>query len=273
MRVNRDFRLEIAPAGGTIAITPPLRIVFEAQKSTRGQLNKLRVQIYNLNEDKRLRLVKDAEENKIIPMALQVGYQESLELVFRGNIYTGSNSREGADIVTNIESLDGQYDVKNAFTNRTVEGSSQAIKAILDSFQLVGEGKIAERPEITRPRVLVGNSAKLIDSVVAENEAWFIDDEKLYIIRDDQVIGSFIPVVSAATGLISTPERENKEVTFETLMNPSLKAAHRCQLISTTAPHLDGVYRIDTITYSGDNYGDDWKQTVTGRLAGNAEQI
>lgn len=266
-RFNRDYELIIAPRDREIVIRPPIRISFTADKSIRGQLNKLRLQIYNLEERKRLALVKDAEDQgQRIPLRLSVGYQGRLEMVFKGTVHIGLNERQGADIVTFIECMDGWIDYKTAFTSRTVKGGQVAVDAALSDMPGTDKGKITQRPTLTRPKVLVGNSAKLIEDMTGPGENWFIDDEQLYILKDNEVISRFVPEVSAATGLISTPTRENKEVTFQTLMNPSVRIGRRVSLRSQTAPHLDGVYRMETISYSGDNFGEDWAQTCTGRL-------
>jgi hypothetical protein len=109
--------------------------------------------------------------------------------------------------------------------------------------------------------------------MVGPGETWYIDDEQLYVIKDNEVTSGLKPVVSAATGLISTPTRDSKLVTFETLMNPTVKIGGLASLKSATAPHLDGIYRIETIAYSGDNYGDAWMQTCTGTLAAGAKTL
>jgi hypothetical protein len=266
-----EFRCQIL--GGEVIVRDPIRISFQADKSIRGGLNKIQIQLYNLEERKRLALVKDAEEQTRIPFQLSVGYQGSLELLFRGTVYRGSNSRQGPDIITTIEGLDGGFDFLNAFTIRTVEGGLRAIDAALSDMANTGVGKITDRPVLTRPKVLVGNSARLIDDMVGPDETWYIDNEQLYVIKDNEVTSRFIPLVSAETGLISTPERENKEVTFVTLMNPSVKIGQRAQLQSKIAPHLNGVYRIDTISYQGDNFGDEWSQACTGLLLPNARVL
>jgi hypothetical protein len=272
-RNDRNYRLVIRAAGGDVTIEPPIKLVFDADKSIRGSVNKINLQIYNLTENKRLSLVKDAEERKTIPLLLEVGYQDSMDLIFKGTVHTGANERQGPDIVTTIEALDGGQDFLNAYTSKTVKGSREAVNACRADMTRTGEGAITERPPTTRPKVLVGNSARLIDDMVGPDETWYIDDEQLYIIKDDEVTSRLVPVVSAATGLISTPTRENKEVTFQTLMNPAVKIGQRVKLVSTTAPHLDGVYKINTINYSGDNYGEDWSQTCTCRAAGGARAI
>ena len=264
-RFTRDYELKIQALGGEITVRPPMRIQFQADKSIYGGLNKIQIQLENLEERKRQALVKDAEESKRIPFQLSVGYQDRLELVFKGNVHRGSNERQGPDIISKIEGLDGGFDFKNSFTSRTVEGAEKAIDDCLKDMPNTSKGKITKRPDLSRPKVMLGNTAWIIDGLVGPEETWYIENEQLYIIKDNEVTSRFIPLVTAQTGLISTPTRENKLVTFQTLMNPSIKIGNMAALESTTAPHLNGTYQIRTISYQGDNYGDEWSQTCTGR--------
>jgi len=272
-RFSRNYVLVITVDGRNVVITPPMQIVFGVTKSIHGGLNKMNIQITNLAESKRLSLVKDAEQRKIMPIGLSVGYQDRIELIFKGTIHTGSNSRQGPDLLTSLECLDGGEDFLNSFTARTVEGGRRAVDAALEDMPNTGTGKITDRPVLTRPKVLVGNSARLIDDMVGPGETWYIDNEQLYVIKDNEVTSGLKPVVSAATGLISTPTRDSKLVTFETLMNPTVKIGGLASLKSSTAPHLDGIYRIETISYSGDNYGAAWTQTCTGTLAAGTKTL
>ena len=106
-RFSRDYILRITAGGLNIEIAPPIQIVFDVTKSIRGGLNKMNVQITNLAESKRLSLVKDAEEGeKVIPVALFVGYQDRVEMIFKGTVQTGGNARQGPDIITSLECLD-----------------------------------------------------------------------------------------------------------------------------------------------------------------------
>lgn len=250
-------------AGQSVIVKPPIRISFSADKSVTGGLNKLTLRIYNLTQSNRLALVKDPEQRKHIPLSLRVGYSGSLHLLYKGTVHSGQNFREGPDQITEIEGLDGGFDFLNSFTSRTVRNKKRAIDRVLDDMPNTGRGKITGQQSLIRPKVLVGASAKLIDELVGEDETWYIDDEKLYIIKQNEVISSFIPVVSADTGLLNTPVRQDQKVTFDTLMNPGLKIGGLCSLISTTAPHLDGVYKIDAMSLSGDNYGADWSMKAT----------
>ena len=94
-RFSRDYILRITAGGLNIEITPPIQIVFDITKSIRGGINKMNIQITNLVETKRLSLVKDTEESeKIIPVALFVGYQDRVEMIFKGTVQTGGNARQ-----------------------------------------------------------------------------------------------------------------------------------------------------------------------------------
>lgn len=264
-RFSRDYELRIDALGGAIYIRPPMRIQFQSDKSIYGGLNKIQIQLENLAERKRQALTKDPEQRKEIPIKLSVGYQGRLELVFSGTVHKGSNERQGPDIISKIEGLDGGFDFLNSFTSKTVEGAEKALEACLEDMKRTTRGKITERAILSRPKVLLGNSAKLIEEMVGPDETWYIENEQLFIIKDGEVVSRVIPVVTAQSGLISTPYRENQMTTFETLMNPAVKIGHMVQLKSQTAPHLNGVYRVETISFQGDNYGDQWSQTCTCR--------
>lgn len=266
LRIDRNFELTVDVRGGRVTIKPPIRISFDATKSTSGGLNKATVQIYNLKESNRLALAKDIEQRKIIASSLKVGYQNRLELLFKGNVHTGKNEKQGADMVTTLEILDGGSAFLDSFTSKTIKGSKEAIKATLSDMTGIKEGTLNERPVLTRPKVLVGNSARLLSDMLDPDEEWYIEDEKLYFLKDQEVISRYIPKVNASTGLISTPTRKNKEVTFKTLMNPTIKIGRRVELESKTAPYMNGIYKIWTVNFAGDNYGDEWSQTCTGKL-------
>lgn len=263
MRFNRDFELTIGLGGQAVTIRPPLRVAFDAQKSISGGLNKLNLVAYNLKEQNRIKLVKDREEIKNIPLIFSVGYKNRLETIFKGSVHRGTNTGH-LERLSPLECLDGGFDFINSFTSRTVNGKENAVNAILSDMPNTGRGKITTQNNLIRPKVLVGNSATLISEQLNADETWYIEDEQLYIIKDNEVVSSFIPLVSAKTGLINTPERENEKVSFETMMNPTIKIGGQVKLESKTAPHLNGIYKVETLGFKGDNYGADWKMLITG---------
>ncbi len=286
-RFLRDYRLTIGIGAQAVVISPPFRIRFSIDKSDKADLNKATIKVDGLNPDKRRRLVRDPDEkpekdkdgkdkptsnsNKgYFPVLLEIGYQGKLETIFRGSIDEAGSVRENdGQFVTTISAMDGGEDFLRGFVATSVTSKAAAIDAVLGTMPNTKKGKIGAQGDITRPKVLVGNSMQTIQDMLDPGQRWFIDDERLNILGGNEVVSSFVPVVSAETGLINTPEADKKEVTITTWLNPSLKVGGLYQLISVTAPHRDGVYKCKLITYSGDIDGSDWHQRVTGEISEN----
>jgi len=268
-RFNRDFSLTVqVSATQYVTVKPPMRVTFTASKSVNGGLNKLDIRIYNLNASNRAALAKDVENQaKHIPVTFSVGYAGQLKVLFKGSVHRGENYREGADLITQLTCIDGIYDHINSFTSKTVKVKSNAIDVLLSDMIYIQKGKITSQGELIRPRVLVGSSTKLISSMLESGETWYIDDGKLNIIKNDEVVSSLIPVVSYETGLINTPTRQMSKLTFDTLLNPSIRIGGLCDMVSAMAPQYNGIYKVETSAYSGDNYGSDWKQSITAIAA------
>jgi hypothetical protein len=289
-RFNRNYSLEIITFNNQkITIQPEIKITFDVTKSVNGGLNSGTVQVYNLSETKRNQIVKDEdleEEDKekkeekkskeekkeekkeegvrILPadymqFELKAGYSK-IETIFKGAISKASSKKQGADFVTSIEAYDGLYDMQNSYTSKVVKG--KVSEQIIKDMPTVKKGKITEQNPLLRPRVLVGNSFKILEENLALNETYYVDDGVIHIIKEKEVTSGYIPLVNSETGLLNTPEKTQKEVKFETMMNPLLRIGGLMQLESLYDKRFNGVYKINTIHYTGDYTGSDWKQEV-----------
>lgn len=261
-RFGRDYELIITlNTGESISIKPPIRIQFDCVKSVDGGLNSCRVRVYNLSKDKRKKLIKeDTDINTKMPFLLKCGYNK-IEKIFQGFILESFSEKSGSDIVTTIVAMDGLVDAQGSYTSQTVK-KGDAINVILKDMPNTTRAKISERPVVTRAKVLVGNSLKLVENNLKDDETYFIDEGKLYIIKQNEVISNLVPLVNASTGLLNTPTKKKYEVTFNTLLNPSIKIGGQVKLESIYAENLNGTYKILTITYRGDSQGTDWSQEV-----------
>lgn len=280
-RFLRDYELVIGIGAQAVTIKPPFRIAFSADKSDKADLNKMTLKVYGLNEDKRRKLVRDSDDkgedgktpatsnNQYFPLDLKIGYQDRIETIFRGSVDQAFSIREGAQFVTTLICMDGGHDFLRGFVSTSVTSKAAAIDAALSTMPNTKKGKIGAQGDITRPKVLVGNSMAVVSDMLDADQRWFIDDERLNILGGKEVVSSYVPVVSAETGLINTPEADKKEVTFTTFLNPSIKVGGLVRLISVTAPHLNGIYKVSLISYSGDFDGTDWNQKITAQIAEN----
>lgn len=260
-RFNRNFELVISLKSGDLTISEPFRVQFDATKTIKRDLNKATIKIYNLSKEKYSELRKDEGQKTYLKVALSVGY-DTLGLVFQGNIHDSEIRREGADIVTTLYCLDGGFDFLNSFTSKSVTSKEEVINTVLKDMPNTSKGKITTQKSTLRPKVLVGSSVKILEKNLQQDEDFFIDGEKLHILKSNEVISNFVAVVDSESGLLTTPSISEKKVNFETLFNPLLKVGGLCELNTIFEPSMNGLYKIETIIYKGDNFGDEWSQTV-----------
>lgn len=261
-RFGREYELIIKTnTGEAIVIRNPIRIQFDAVKSVDSGLNSCRVRIYNLSKDKRKKLVKDDTDTKTkLEFLLKAGYNK-IETLFKGFILESFSEKSGADIVTTIVSMDGLVDAQGSYTSTTVK-KGDAINVILKDMPNTTRARISERPVVNRAKVLVGNSLKLVENNLKDDETYYIDEGKLYIIKQNEVVSDIIPLVNASMGLLNTPIKKKYEVTLNTLLNPTIRIGCQVKLESIYAENLNGTYKVLTITYRGDSMGTDWSQEV-----------
>jgi hypothetical protein len=275
IRNKRNYKLVFGSGSDAIVVTPPFNITFDGIKSLSGKAaNTLDVEIFNLNRQHRESLVKDVDVNvtRYIPIELSVGYGDKLNVIYKGSVLRGFNKRNGPDHITRLECLDGGLDLTQSFTSRAIVDNKNAVKMCLLDMPNTTEGKIKARPDLIRPRVLVGPTGEILDKLAGDDN-FFIDNEQVYMLGSDQVVTTNAARVNPSTGLLDTPERDQGIITIETMLNPSIRLGGLVELESTTAPHLDGLYKVDTIGYKGEYDGSDWRQTVSGILAYDYEMI
>ncbi len=152
-----------------------------------------------------------------------------------------------------------------------------------------------------------GSSSKILTDTLASDESFFIKDERVHILKANEVTSGNIPVVNARSGLLNTPQatkisaqddggkkakmptnepdtdpagkkdtdsstlaKSSKgQIVFDTKLNPMLVIGGLCAVESVTNPALNGVYKIYQIETSGQNNGAAWYQKVVCQPAGN----
>ncbi|EJB8470762.1 hypothetical protein MW376_000803 [Citrobacter freundii] len=304
----RDYRLTVGIGNQAVVIEPPITVSFKALETVdKKSLGKLSVSINGLKPSTRLQLLKSEDEEKYIPVRLEVGYDGKLRQVFQGSVKSGAVKREGATHIVSLECEDGGHDYINAFTSRTVRGKDQVVDSVLQDMPNTKKGSVTKQQALIRPKVLVGSSSKILTDTLAPDESFFIKDERVHILKANEVTSGNIPVVNARSGLLNTPQatkisaqddggkkakmptnepdtdpagkkdtdsstlaKSSKgQIVFDTKLNPMLVIGGLCAVESVTNPALNGVYKIYQIETSGQNNGAAWYQKVVCQPAGN----
>jgi len=261
--------------------SPGYRIKFHVDKMTEGNSATTSIFIYNLGRDSRALFER---QNNIV--TLKVGYGDSLEQIFKGDIQRTRTRREGPDYVTQIELSDGFF--ANTWAKTDVSFKTGVTKSAL-AEQLIQD---AEKSGVTRgyikgiptdgynhPVVLSGKSIdKLRDLCESNNLQMSIQDGEIVIVPFGESNADTAVVLSKDTGMVGSPEMgEGTRVSVKSLLNPKIKPFTKISIISKflfnfeTNKSLSGVegdngatlpggavYTAVKVIHSGDTFGTEW---------------
>lgn len=252
----RKVELEVFPSVGQGIKIDELRIKFRCEKSTERNPNKATIEIYNLSDKTRAIL-----EKKNTRVALKIGYQDTLELIFIGNIDKAVHKRENVDIITELEVKDGGNKYRNS---RHTKGYPPGIKAkkvfdeIGDSMGLPVSSKegVPEDAKYENGLTLQGLARDHLDNLTQKfNLEWSIQDETLQITKKTGTTKESIILLDPDSGLVGFPAKTKTGVEFTSLIQPGLKPGRRVQLDSRI---VKGVFKLRKVSHEGDAHQGDF---------------
>lgn len=193
--------------------------------------------LYNLGSTTRNKLYKDRYViNQYWRLEIKAGYGNSLETLFQGNIYEAMSQKQGQDWITSIEGFDGMHGIQNGFSSQTFESGTNKqdiIRSVTNDMPniLVGAlGSPTESQGSKRGQVLIGNSSKIIAEQTGGK--YFIDNEKLNSIGDDEVLSGNQVIILDGNQLFSTPKRRDTFIDCSILFFPKAQAGLLCEIRS-----------------------------------------
>lgn len=258
MKFGRKYKLTIETEDGQLIIEPPLTIFFNIKRHILSSLNTATIEIYNLAENTRGKIFQDPfyiPANTQRHITLEAGY-DTLSTIFKGTFLNANSVRSGVDIITTIDAIDGGTDTINNFTYRTLNANNkyEVLKDLIGSYATgrLTEGKVSnyfKEDLFQRPVVLEGNTYDLLKKY--SDGKVFIDLEKIYILNDNEVIDGAIPLISAETGLLETPRRQENTIMLTTLFEPRIIMGQVIDLYSTVQKVYNGQYKVIGITHQG----------------------
>ena len=220
---------------------------------------------------------------------LQAGYEEDLFTVFKGYVTRVTREREGPDLVTIIESNDGYDAVQEAEFKKTYKAGTRVVLVLRDVAESLGipvvdatgkniAGIVAGMIERGQPSIiqramsLKGKTVEVLDRLAFRwRFDWSIIDGSIQLVAKNRAVAEPAIKITAESGLIGAPSKmaltrevsetvKKKERTFvevedgasfECLMIPGLKPG---ALVDLKSNDVTGVFRCESVNYSGDNY-------------------
>ncbi len=247
-------------------------VAFNVEKNLKPEPNTCSIQVYNLAESTR----KAMSGSQSLSVKLEAGYQSATTLLYLGTVRSAWSTREGADIVTHLESGDSEQQFRTARLNINNAGKGakvpigQFLKAIIDSLGVL-PGNLSQAIPLLFDKglntinggALAGcASRRLTDLMRSIGFSWSIQNGAIQILDINSVLnGAEAIVISAATGMLGSPTVDNKGVvSAETLIIPGLLPG---VLVNFDSEFLSGAYKVQQTNISGETWGTNWSTRFT----------
>lgn len=258
-KINRNYILKVQKTDDprfSIEIKPPFTLEFDIQRNNFSSGCNSSLRIYNLSQESRAQIRKDQREsllNKYV--ILSAGYGDDMAVLFIGQVTQAFSVREGNNFITQIEAHDlalapalGHISVSypaNTSYRFIVIDLIKKLKPLGIDLGYVGlvEGKSG------RGQSWSGNIVDILREITGG--AFFIDNGKGNVLRDNEHISGTAILVDSSTGLIGTPKLFDNSITFDVLFDPRIAIGKIISLRSKTNPTYNGDYAVTGLSHKG----------------------
>lgn len=245
-----------------------LTIDFDIQRGVGADLNSMTLRIYNLSRDNQAQLFQArldlSNKNTFTarPIILQAGYNDGLSVIFRGGILEAFPFRQGNDIITQVEALDGILSTKQTYANISYDSATTAQQIVDDLVAPLtsqtdvekGQTKLSTTTaaligDNQRGYVIAGNAYNILQEYTSQKA--FIDLGELNILSDNECIRPSVRVIGANTGLEGIPKLNGLRVTIETIFEPRINVGEFIEVQSSVAKQFNGQYKVASVQHKG----------------------
>jgi hypothetical protein len=241
--------------GQTIVIQMPTTAVFSITHDLSAVANEANVSIYGLDRSTRELIFKDILNTGLYkPISIEMGYGSQLVTVFTGNIMYCYSEREYPTVVTKINAWDGGYDILNSsssFTLRKNQTIGDIINKISKSWIYTNPGEIGaiaqEQTESSRGVVASGNNYDLLDKYTKGR--FHIDDGKMNVLKDNEVLEGLVYIINSDTGLLGTPKRYDAYVEVDMLLEPRIQQQQVVEVNSSIQSAYNGQFKVVSVKH------------------------
>lgn len=274
---GRRYRVIVSNASGTALDVSQLRCTFKISKTILQQPNLSEVTIYNLSPDAENSLIQ--EGSRVI---VEAGYEgDQYGLIFDGDIVQPIRDKEdGVTYRLTLRAMDGDRFMNYGFVGFSIlkgQTSRSQIDNIISQVQMpINRGLISDsfsHATLPRGKVVFGLARDYLRQLAQSQDATFyVEDNKVNIIKATDLPPDEIFDLSPESGLIGVPAQNENGVSFKCLLNPRIKINSLVHIDNSlirsqgyqagqVIRNLDseGIYRVISITYTGDTRGDDWQ--------------
>lgn len=277
----RQFRRKVRLSlNGGLTINPggfnkhDLKVAFSLTKDLSSAVNSGQIEIWNLSES--LRNSIGREFDRVI---VEAGYLPpegggNVGTIGKIDVKDVEHTREGADIITRISCGEGHKALSKTNIRKSWPAGTPIKDAIEDIFKEYekqgvkrGEWRFPDKMQETfkRPYAACGSCRKEMDSLGrGHGFYWSLQGDALEIVPGDGFIDGLV-LITPESGMIGVPTITDNGVRVSCLLNPQIRPGRRVKVESQVLEMnaANGVYRVGSCTFSGDNREGDFSVAIT----------
>lgn len=277
----RNWNVTIG-TGGSLVNVSELRIRFSVRQAQLQTPANADVLISNLSPKTSEKIEKEG-----VTVSIAAGHVGDAATIFEGNIIQKRFGRETpTDTYAAIVATGGDLAYNFATVNKSFSSGStfkDHVNMVLEAMAPFGvtAGQIADlgTAKMARGRAFFGMARDVMRDIgFATKTTWFIENNKLNVIKDDEPRSGDAIVLNSSTGLIGRPTQTFDGIVGRCLLTPRLKPGVILQINQASidraqfSPNYtaavqnamypsvadDGFYRTLYVDHNGDNFDQPW---------------
>ena len=243
-----------------------LRMQFKIEKSLEKTPNRCEVTITNCSSTTRAFL-----QTKPLVVRIDAGDDDNIRHLFTGDLRHGYSKIDGTEWLTVLELADGDRAYRNARVSRSYGKGTSVVTALKEAAAAMGlqlSNDILASADLQKQfatgRTLHGPAREELTRLLAPfGYNWSIQDGRMQILKDQNASATTAWVITQDTGRMvgspeyTTPDKETKPplLKIKARLFPELTPGGS---ISVASRDVQGLFRINKLTHTGDTHGDDW---------------
>ena len=264
--------------GGKLkSLDESLAIKINITKSNTTTPQQCSLTIYNLNPTTRNNIKKSRvyEANKKRSIKIYAGYGDFVSLLFDGEVQSAQSNLNGTEFETVVECFN-DFAMKYGNINvslREEKENKDIIERIRQTMPDIDTGYINESSNNIfkigkRGRSFQGNSWNLLNTMNKDYNI-FIDNNKLYVMKEKEVRTSDILQLDFESGLLEAPKEYDNYIEIKTLFEPLANLNNLVILNSSIKSEYNGNYKLLGFTHdlNIENLGNNSNGTTTLKLS------
>lgn len=252
-----------SPVGGkglpaSVEVGLPFTCEFEVRRASLSSSQTATFRVMGLGVRTRDLIQKDwFTLSDVRAIQFRAGYEgEPTTMIFNGTLKQAQSYKRpgGVDWITEIEAFDGGAAMANGYSLRTIAAGTQfsdLIKTLAKDLPgLAGNAFVGSFPGTTkRGASFAGPTWGYIFQMT--NGLAVIDNGQLKVLNPNEYAGTEIPSITAAAGLLGTPQRFLNMLRVTMLFEPKFTIGQLVNLDSSGLTRFNGLYKVMGINHRG----------------------